>query len=353
MKRKRLDIILLMINMKRPLLLIAFLLLGVGVILILITRALFTSSPSPISQQLFSTPTPFPTTAIRPNLVKPSIAPVTPNIAIQSVSLSADLSALPTSANIYTLFSYSLPQSTTESIANKLGVTKKDSIQTRQDTITIWESPDSVKQLTSNATLGYLSYLNDYTAPKGIGIKVKKPEDSVKIAKEFLNKLDLFASDLQVNTPAIFFATADGGHIEEASFDQATFIGIPFKRVLSSLTVYNQQENTNQIVIMVDKYGTVRKMSFHYAFIRAVEKVQLPSPSTITARILKGEATVVKTAEETFSLSEITTLDISSVEIGYMDDRTTSFLQPIYILKGLAESPEIETQEVSLYMPVL
>ncbi len=353
MRKKKLDIILLMINMKKPFVLIALSLLGVGAILVLITRALFTTTPSPTSQQLFSTPTPFPTAAIRPNLVKPSIAPVTPNISVKSVTLSADLSALPTSASIYKISSYSLPVSTTESIANKLGVTKKDTIQTLQDTITIWESSDSVKQLTSNATLGYLSYLNDYAAPKGIGIKVKTPDDSVKIAKEFLNKLDLLASDLQVNTPSIFFTTADGGHIEEVSFDQATFIGIPFKRVLNSLTVYNQQENTDQIVILVDKYGTVRKMSFHYAFIREVEMVQLPSPSAITARILKGEATVVKTTEETFSLSEITTLNISSVEIGYLDDRTTSFLQPVYILKGLADSPESKTQQVSLYMPVL
>jgi hypothetical protein len=322
--------------MKKWLIIITGLVIILIVIGVLLTRPR-TSAPN---TQIFTTPTPYPTLALRQALT-------TPQIMTQAASLPIDISSLsltlPQTVSLYRVTTRSIPRDTMQAFVRMFGLTK----QITNPGITTWLSDDETKQLVVTDS-GYLIYTNTYLPPKDSKKIISSPQQTVSMSKQLATQLQLNENDFMQSQTLL--AIDNGAHMDETNdFSQANLIGIEYKRILNSLPVYAQGAHTDSLVFWFDKYGTVRKVSFQYALIDGYENVSSPTPDSLKRRLLQGEGQIVATDGQQTSLSSITP---QSLNVGYLDDRQSSLMQPVLVVNGSGTDASGKTLPVSIYLPL-
>lgn len=315
----------------------------IAVCIFLVIFEVFSSKVTPVTPAphlLFTTPTPYPTLALRQTLKSPKIMTSAPSLPVDISDLTL---ALPHDVNLYRITSRSIPTQIITAFLSTFSLTGRAT----NPGVTSWLSDDQTQQLVVTDS-GYLTYTNSYLPPKGGTQKIHSVEEAVVYAKTLANKLQLQPSDfVQSQT---FLAISDESHLTATDdFATASVVGIEFKRVIANLPVYTQGANSDSMVVWVNKYGIAEKITFQYAFIDGYETVTSPSASSITSRLLQGEGQIVMSGET----SQVQSITATSAAIGYLDDRQSQQIQPIVVIQGTGKTLKGVSIPVSIYLPLI
>ena len=300
------------------------------------------SSPQP-SQFTFATPTTYPTLALTKQVGIPQILTNQANTSYE-IDISSLPFSLPAKINIYQVQSREIPDSIIQNVLSTFPALSKDTNQL--SFVTTYHSEDKTQELLVTKS-GYLTYTNSYTPPKGIEKSIITISQVDAYIADTIKKLGINPSDFRKGSAS--FAISDGSHASPTeSFTEADFIITPFTRVLDSNPVYFQGGTNDSLVIWLDKYGIIRKLTFQYAFIHGYEQTQPPSLATLQANTRKARVVNLDTSVRP------TSLKTTSVRVAYLDDRETAFIQPILIIdaEGVLPSQQ-ETIPVIMYLPIL
>lgn len=309
---------------------------------------------------------------IRPPKPKPQIIPntlPTPNIKLppginktQLKNLTFNLGnpSLPQKANVYKIYSYQIDSTLAQTIADTFNfkIPPKTSRISNKLTVLNWSIKDSHESLSITIDYGDVQYQKTPTYVKpDVGVAplpvITNSQQAAKIAQNFLQTHNLFTNDLLVENIKFLQGVYEPEQVD--SIDKADFIQVNFKRQLAGLPVYYQYANLTTTSVIIDKQKSVTKVSYQYHPIQqdAAREFSLISLEQAKQKLTNGEGMIVNFIpgeDDAKSSHEFLSAELTGVEVSYLDDASSGYLQPIYIFKGKGNYKDIAPQDIFIYV---
>lgn len=265
---------------------------------------------------------------------------------------------LRTSARIYKT-QYAISENQSAAIARQFGFTSQPEMFVNEftdSTTATWTNFPKGLTLSITQTTGYIEYLNNVIQGKA-DIDSKPPqtlESQTQVAENartFLSSHGLLPPNVSTSTNNVKLFNETQHHPEEVdSFPNATLYQVVFIQQVDNIPVYIQFGNPLDISVWMTNTNIVKKISFFFTQVIGGSNPQpLLTFNQIQKQIDSGNGIIYAIGDEGILLEDaaLNSIELTSIQLVYLDDRTSGYLHPYYLLKGQETTTN---NEVRIYL---
>lgn len=262
-----------------------------------------------------------------------------------SVSYDGELPQALSKLSIYTALNNNLNLDGAITIARKLGFVGNVS-EIGGGQIWSWTENEDLKNLTIVGGLGQVSYTDTQIIPKtGGGDFVPKTAGSVE---EYIGRGNEFLKDKgfklnNLKSPSVdqlkFFQVNNYDFKEVVLFSQADVAELNYDLNLNGVKIYDQNGDIKSVRMQINKYLFVLSVDFDSASFReTTTSKEVISPVQVISKLERGEGKIVRYGSELFDISfnknNFESTKVSKIELGYLYERDSLYVVPIYIVRA-------------------
>lgn len=256
--------------------------------------------------------------------------------------------------------SYQIPDEFTHQLATKLSfpLTPSITVDSREQNVLLYSSATNSSQLQVVPNQGYISLTTEPFFGKTDGQRYRAitKEEANTIARDYLSSIGLLTSGISIESNNSRYEsgeqlTNDSQPNQEMDVNSNSYFAVPFTQKINKLTLFYQYGNTGTILVNVNIRGQITGFTYFYQeFSENSQPIPLLTFTQVKNKVLSGNFSVVSPSSENLP-SELTQIDFTSLEIGYMSDKKTGFVTPIIILRGLGTDEDNNTYPIIAYLP--
>lgn len=294
-------------------------------------------------------PTPTIVNSLLPNLnayPKPTIIPAQPAATGTNFPITFSLPSLyefPSSVEI-TNTTHGLTDETIASFTKTFSFTSQPKVYEN----TLLYTKEGIQEaLLINKASGFIQYTK--SAPSLTQTRVFS-QQAVGVANNLVRGLNIRSIIPTANTVRGYSTLDAEEGSETTDLESAAVYGISYMQNYKGLPIFYQLGTQANVTVWIDQYANLLKIEYFDLQLDSQRLVNIKPLSKVIEETQQGLATPVKVGVLSESLENIQSLNVTSVLLGYFDDKTNTILYPIYVLKGLGQFPDGE-REVTLYLP--
>lgn len=302
-----------------------------------------------------SAPIAIPSTVPTPIIIPQLLA--LPNTKIQ-FNISEQI--IPESLPIYGV-SYQIPEPFITTLARVLSFTELSKITTDSQGQKVWwyNSEDGNSQLQIIPQQGYISLTIQPFFGKTDDIRKTAidSKEAGQIAKRYLQSIGLLNSDLIVNSSGMKYLSEEN-LVNSPSLSNNTitidsdgYFLVPFTQLLQKQPIFFQYGSSNSSFVQVNPRGQVIGFTYFYEEVSEnSQNISLLTFPELKSQVLSGKASIISPSSGNIP-EEIDSIVYSSFATGYLSDKKTGFISPIFVLNGTAIDKKGNTFGIIGYLP--
>lgn len=296
-------------------------------------------------------PNAIPTPIIIPQLLTPPLTKIQFNISEHIT---------PKSLPVYGI-SYRIPDSFITTLAHELSFTELSKITADSQGQKVWwyNSDDGSSQLQIVPQQGYISLTIQPFFGKTDDIRKTAidSKEAGQIAKQYLQSIGLVNSDLTINSSGIKYLSeedltnASSPSSSPITIDSDGYFLVPFTQLLQKYPIFFQYGSSNSSFVQVNPRGQVIGFTYFYQEVSEnSQNISLLTFPELKSQVLSGKVSIISPSSEDIP-EEIDSIAYSSLATGYLSDKKTGFISPIFIVSGTAIDKNGSTFETTGYLP--
>jgi hypothetical protein len=228
--------------------------------------------------------------------------------------------------------------------------------------IETWVSNDLTQTLNIYLKSEHISFINSFVPAKpDIGSPslkmITSKDEAIVTAENFLKGKGLWKDGIYAEKDKISLHKGDfeSGSVQNISFSEAEIIDIPFGRKINNTQVLYQYDKLSTVEILIDKFGTVRKLEYQYTPVQIGPRITLLNTLEAKNKILNGEGIIIKFGEDGMktTTNSISSVNLSTMELNYLYDIGINSLVPVFVFRGDGTSEAGKKANTTIVLPAL
>jgi len=222
-------------------------------------------------------------------------------------------------------------------------------------TVFLWNEEN--RSLVINKHNGEILYSN--SQPENIQRLMGSTRDVINAASLFLTQNNVYHQDLKttIQDVKLLIAEEGGDTVEADSFTNADLYAVTFSRYLDQKPVYHQGSTKRQVLVLVNPSGTIQSLQYIYPTLEPTSQTYpIISMTEIKTLLSQGRGQIAKIGPENefiIATPPTTPITLNTIELAFVDDRTTNFIQPIFVFMGEYTNQSGEQEQVYIYLPAI
>lgn len=266
--------------------------------------------------------------------------------------------SFPSEASLLKLEKTPLQDSFIKTIANNLGFTNDPLIMDDvfDGKMYIYQSEESA------LTISLKNQEFDYTLNEIPRFINKQPSDTALIntAKDFLTQMGFVSSENIQFTSFVYLKESSGQGLYPVSKEEAALYQVNFSSVIADITILTLNPQNTPIYVRILSDGSVFNAHVNRlgTISKSADQYKLKTYDEVISKI--NDVVLISLDDGNIHLPDISNesiqkISIFSIQLAYLlDSPTSETLQPVYLLKGVADISGFPTEiSASMYLPAI
>lgn len=239
-------------------------------------------------------------------------------------------------------------------LADKLKLPQAGTITLEQNSQEQYYTKNTQAELLINLTTGKVHYKNSGATASANGVVNKN--SATEEAKKLIVSLGIATSTYDLIQPSYEFLQAGTGsnHLIETTESKANIIYVAYPREIDGVAVAGVG-GVDALVVGLNNHNQIISLNYSNLEIETPSEAsyKLISSGAAKDRLLDGKGRLNRylvDAEE--AAANPMFIKIGAGRVNFYNDGQTAFIQPIYVFKGVAQSPGA-VEEVEIYLPAI